>query len=140
MAWVEVPVPEELEAAVKAYLMQLSFQAALVQWDMESMGEHLRSLEEEPRRLLGAVAAGVVSGELVEDAEVAEQLGVSVREVYGIVREANGGNKGDLVYARAEPVPDGSGGVRNRQLLYMLEGYAVLVQQNEALGLDRPSA
>jgi hypothetical protein len=140
MGWVEVPVPEELEAAVKSYLMQLSFQAALVQWDMESMGEHLRSLEEEPRQLLSAVAAGVVSGDLVEDAEIAEQLGVNVREVYGVAREANGGNKGDLVYARAEPVPDGSGGTRNRQVLYMLHGYAVLVQQNEALGLDRPSA
>jgi hypothetical protein len=141
MAWVEVPVPAEFEQDVKDYLTRLSFQNALVQWDEPLMAEHLLSLEEEPRILLGAVAAGVVKGELVEDIEMAELLGVNVREVFGIVREANGGLRGDIIYARSEEVDDGAGGTRRRQLLYMFEGYAELVRRQEAaLGLrPRPA-
>lgn len=141
MGWIEVPVPAELEADVNAYLMQLSFKAALISWTHESMGEHMRSLAPEPLALLCAVAAGVSDGRLVEDTELAELLGVSVREVYGIVREANGANTGDLIYARADQVDDGAGGTRTRQLLYMFEGYAPLIQGQEiALGLRRPPA
>ena len=141
MGWVEVPVPAELEGDVRSYLTQLSFQATLVQWTRESMGEHLLALEEEPRVLLCAVAAGVGNGHLVEDTEMAELLGMSVREVYGLVREANGTNTGDLIYARAEQVDDGAGGTRTRQVLYMFEGYAALVRDQEAaLGLRRRPA
>jgi hypothetical protein len=141
MAWVEVPVPAEFEQDVKDYLTRLSFQNALVQWDEPLMAEHLLSLEEEPRILLGAVAAGVLKGHLVEDTEMAELLGVNVREVYGVMREANGTEHGDLIYARAEESDDGSGGMRTRRVLYMLDGYAHLVRDQEAaLGLRRRRA
>lgn len=134
MGWVMVPVPEELEPQVRVLLMQLTFQAALVQWDDASMYEHLRSLDDESRVLLCAVADGVLKGALIEDVALAEQLNVNVREVYGLVREANDAAEGDLVYARAED----AGGDQKRRVLYMLEGYAVLVRtQAAALGLQQ---
>ena len=134
MDWVMVPVPEELEPQVRVLLLQLSFQAALVQWDDDSMHGHLRSLDDDSRVLLCAVAEGVLKGALIEDVALAEQLNVNVREVYGLVREANDAAAGDLVYARAEDAGENG----KRRVLYMLEGYAVLVRrQAAALGLEQ---
>lgn len=140
MDWVMVPVPEELTEQVQALLLGLSYKSALAQWDDDTIGEHMLSLEAEPLGVLCAVAGGVVDGEPIEDVQVAETFKVSVREVYGLVREANdvagGAARGDLVHARYEVVED-QGGSRGRRVLYMLGGYAAMVRNQETVLASR---
>lgn len=145
MTWVMVPVPEELAPQVEVLLIQLRFRAEVPQWDESLMSDHLASLAEEPRAVLSTVAARVIAGSPIEDVQLAEQLQVSVREVFGLVRDANdvtvGASPGDLLYSRQDEVDDGAGGTRRRRVLYMLEGLAEMVRDHEAaVGQRRPTS
>jgi hypothetical protein len=145
MIWVMVPVPEELAPAVASLVFHLSFTASRQQWDHALMGDHLLSLADEPRAALFAVAAGVLAGDPIEDVQLAEQLEVSVREVFGVVRDANdvtvASLAGELIASRLEQVDDGAGGERVRRLLYMLPSLAEMVRDQEhSLGLRRPTS
>ena len=84
-----VPVPEDLAPKVKLLLIQLGFRTDAGQWDDDLMERHLRSLNPEARTLLSTVARRVRAGSTIEDVELAELMAVSVREVFGIVREVN---------------------------------------------------
>ena len=143
ITWVMVPVPEELTEQVQVLLYQLRYQAAAgPRWDEEAMGEHLLALAEEPRALLCAVAAGVVAGNPIEDAALAERLGVTVREMFGLVMEANDVTvrpfAGNIIFAVSDEIDDGKGATRRRRVLHMLPSYAAAALNEEiALGLRR---
>lgn len=142
MTWVMVPVPDELVPQVQALLYQLRYKAQVPQFDEAAMGEHLLSLEDEPRAVLSKVAAGVVAGDPIEDAQLAEQLGVGLRELSGLVMEANDVTvrafPGSIMFFRGDQVDDGAGATRRRRVLYMLPGFAQAVANQEiALGLRR---
>jgi hypothetical protein len=137
MSWVNVPVPEELVDDVQALLFQLRFRSDVPRFDHVAMGEHLRSLAPEPLALVCAVAQGVVAGEPVEDVDLAERLGVTVRELYGLVSEANDVTvrpfQGNLVFVIREQVPDDESLSFRR--LHMLAGYAqMVVEHMQVLG------
>ena len=135
MSWVMVPVPEDIAPRVKLLLFQLGHRNDAGQWDDDLMDGHLRSLNPEARRLLSTVARRVRAGSTMEDVELAEQMAVSVREVFGIVREANAvtvaASPGDLLLLRVEDIEDGADG-DTRTVVYMLEGLADLVCDREA--------
>ncbi len=142
MTWVMVPVPEELMQEVQILLYQLRGRANAPRWDDEAMGRHLLALEEEPRAVLSAVAAGVVAGDPVEATVLAERLGVSVRELFGLVMEANDVTvapfAGALIFARRDKVAGGAEAAQGRRVLAMLPGYAHAIREQESLlGLRR---
>ena len=140
MTWVMVPVPEELAGDVEMLLFQMKYRSATGQWDADLIAAHLRSLATEPRAVLSAVAAGVLAHEPIEDVELAARLGVTVREVFGVVRDANdvtvASIAGDLIGARIEDVDDDRGGQRQRRVLFMFPWLAEMVVDGETqLGL-----
>jgi plasmid stability protein len=136
MTYVMVPVPEELAGDVEMLLFQIKYRNAAVQWDANLIAAHMRSLAAEARTVLTAVAAGVLAHEPIEDVELATRLGVNVREVFGVVREANDATvtsiAGDLIGARIETVDDGHGGKRRRRVLFMFPWLAEMVVDEEA--------
>ena len=145
MNWVMVPVPDELVPQIQVLLYQLRYKANVPQWGEDEMGEHLLTLADEPCGVLLAVAAGVVDNDPVEDVVLAEQFGVGIRELFGLVMEANDVTVrpigGDIIHARRDEVDDGSGGTRSRRVLHMLPGYAyAAVNQGKVLGLQRRTA
>ena len=145
MTWVMVPVPEELVPRVSVLLYQLEY-GSCPQWTEALLDDHLLSLADEPRAVVSEVAAGVLDGQPIEDVELAGQLQVSVREVFGLVGEANhftvGTPPGDLILTLHEEMDDGAGGMRRRRVLCMLEGVAQIIHNRgeDDLGLRRPSS
>ena len=142
MNYVMVPVPEELTAQVEVFLFQLRGRGKVAQWDDEAMGRHLLALADEPRAVLSAVAAGVVARSPVDAAQLAEEMQVSLRELFGLVMEANDVTvapfAGALIFARRIQADDGAGGKREVRALHMLAGYAhAIAEQESVLGLRR---
>ena len=139
MAWVLVPVPEELEPEVGALVFQLRFRASVAPWGPDLMEEHLRSLGDRPRAVLSTVAAAVRGGHPIEDVQLADQLEVSVLELFGLVQDANdvtvGKSPSGLLHSRLEEVVDETGS-RRRRVLFMPGELAEMVREGEgALGL-----
>ena len=130
-----VPVPEDLAPKVKLLLIQLGFRTDAGQWDDDLMERHLRSLNPEARTLLSTVARRVRAGSTIEDVELAELMAVSVREVFGIVREVNAvtvaASPGDLLLLRVEDSEDRTDR-DDRTVLYMHERLAEMVCDREA--------
>jgi len=140
MAWVMVPVPEELLGEVDALLYRLRLQNEAPGLDGPNMGEHLLSLADEARAVLLEVAAGVVSGQPIEDLQLADMFGISEPELLGLVSEANDVTllpfKGKLIFISREPDPARPENTIRR--LHMMEGQAqIVVEQAELLGLER---
>jgi hypothetical protein len=138
MAWVNVPVPEEYVEDVHAYLFQLRFRSDVPEFDSIAMGDHILSLTDEQRAMLFVIAAAVAEGQPPEDTRVAEDLGVSVREVFGLVTEVNDITvrpfTGNLVFSLRQPRADNPGETVRR--LHMLLGHAqMVVEQRRVLEL-----
>jgi hypothetical protein len=88
--WVMVPVPVEYEQSVLERVLVLGMAASSgVMWSPELLARHFEALAPEARTLTRAVARGVVSNKPLEDAELAAQFGMSVREVLGLAQEVN---------------------------------------------------
>jgi len=142
MAWVMMPVPQELVQGVEILVLQLRYQSEALQWGNGLMGEHLQSLGDEPRALVSIVATRVLEGEPIEDVALAKQLQVSVSEVFGLVSEANHilveATTGDLIHALHQQIDDGAGGSRRRRVLHMHVGLAQMVRDWEATRELRP--
>jgi hypothetical protein len=102
------------------------------------MGDHILSLTDEQRAMLFVIAAAVAEGQPPEDTRVAEDLGVSVREVFGLVTEVNDITvrpfTGNLVFSLRQPRADNPGETVRR--LHMLLGHAqMVVEQRRVLEL-----
>jgi hypothetical protein len=88
--WVMVPVPAEYELSVLERVLVLGMAArGGVTWSPDLLARHFDALAPEPRALARTIARGVVTNQPIEDAELAARLGMSVREVLGLVQEIN---------------------------------------------------
>ena len=142
MVHVMVPVPEELLEQVDELLLKLRLGLEASPFDSTAMGEYLLSLDEQPRGVLLEVAAAVVAGQPLDDVELADILGITVRELFGLLTDVNDVTvrvfTGSLVTAdrRTDPTdPE-----RSLRRLRMLDGYALMVvEQRAVLGLRRPT-
>jgi hypothetical protein len=85
-----VPVPAEHELSVLERVLVLGMSSSTgVSWTPELLGRHFDALAPDARALAHAVARGVVRNEPVDDTELADRLGMSVREVLGLAHEVN---------------------------------------------------
>ena len=104
--WVMVPVPEELAEEANAFLVRLRMQALLPMWDVESATEHLSRLDDDQRAALAAIVRSVLSTGPVTATDLADTLGISEREVLGLVSQLNevrvSPPRGELVYVRSD--------------------------------------
>jgi transcriptional regulator with XRE-family HTH domain len=85
--YVMVPVPEELEARVKEFVIQRNASSLHSGWSQESIATFYGQLDEPSRTTIKAIARGVVDDEPVTIAKLAEVVGVTTREVLGITLE-----------------------------------------------------
>ena len=99
MPYVMVPVPEEHVQSVMQLILRMSAQAALSDWDHDSVVGFYGDLDEDSRSVLSFVARGVVTGEELAVGDVATMVELNARETSGIVREIN-----DLAADREHPV------------------------------------
>jgi hypothetical protein len=121
--WVMVPVPEELAAEVHRYLL-LNQMRSNAGWTLDLVDKHLRGLQDDARALACAVARRVATGTTPDDAELAAQFGLSLREVFACAQELNEvavePNPGLFIYALRDPRAE-------RRLFHMDESCASLV-------------
>jgi hypothetical protein len=88
--WIMVPVPAELEAPVLERVLALRMRSSgRPAWSRERLASHLQALSPDARAFARAVAESVQAGQVPEDAALAQQFGVSVREVLGLAQEVN---------------------------------------------------
>lgn len=124
---VMVPVPHELVVEVQQYVVRLQWLSVGVQaWSTEQLVELLGSVDGDTVTLLRTVAtAKVTSDREVLDTEAARRMGVSVREVAGLVREINDGGPPGLLDLVVLQRSDDPTTVERR--LMMIEEHAVRV-------------
>lgn len=86
-----VPVPEELFDDVNRHLLGLVMRAAgsLVQWSLDDVVALLDEADGEISEVVRAAAAATLSNTSLLDVELAGQLGISTRELSGLLREMN---------------------------------------------------
>src|SRR4051812_12108014 len=78
--YVMVPVPEEHVEAVMNFVLRSVAQAALQDWDDESLTKLWNESDEATRSLLSFTARAAASGNEIEVAEVARQMQLTPRE------------------------------------------------------------
>jgi hypothetical protein len=89
--YVLVPVPEELVARVSHEVMRLQWMAQGVAqpWPLDEIVDLLLASDELVTNLVRSVARAEIQQRTLDDVEVAEHLGISTRELAGIIREVN---------------------------------------------------
>ena len=89
--YVLVPVPQELVARVGQEVMRLQWTAQGVArpWPIDDIVELLMSSDELVTILIRSAARAELEHRTLGDVEVAEHLGISTRELAGIIREVN---------------------------------------------------
>jgi hypothetical protein len=89
MPYVMVPVPEEHVYDVMQFVVRLTAQASVEPWTEEAIRELFEQIDEPSRALLSAVAKGVLGGNPLSEGDVGAVIGMTWREVMGMVRELN---------------------------------------------------
>jgi hypothetical protein len=89
MPYVMVPVPEDHVQDVMQFVVRLASQATLEPWTQEAVAQLFDEIDEPARALLSAVANGVIGGKPLNEADAAAIIGMTWREVAGMVRELN---------------------------------------------------
>jgi hypothetical protein len=89
MPYVMVPVPEEHVQDVMQFVVRMANQATLEPWTQEALSQLFEEIDEPARALLSAVAKGVIGGQPLNEADAAAVVGMTWREVSGMVRELN---------------------------------------------------
>jgi len=82
-----VPVPQELEAQVQHYLTWRLSTGALAGWTEAALTTLFGQLDESARVAVEMIARGVVDDEPVTVGQVARRVGITTREILGIVVE-----------------------------------------------------
>ena len=98
MPYVMVPVPEEYVQDVMQFVVRLTSQASVEPWTEEAMAQLFEEIDEPARALLSAVAKGVIGGKPLNEADASAIIGMTWREVAGMVRELN-----DAAASRSHP-------------------------------------
>ncbi len=89
MPYVMVPVPEEHVQDVMQFVVRMASQATLEPWTQDEVAQLFDEIDEPARALLSAVAKGVIGGNPLNEADAAAIIGMTWREVTGMVRELN---------------------------------------------------
>jgi hypothetical protein len=89
MPYVMVPVPEEHVPDVMQFVVRLASQAPLEPWTAEALTQLFEDIDEPARALLSAVAKGVINDRPLGEPDAATIIGMTWREVAGMVRELN---------------------------------------------------
>ncbi|MDQ1429420.1 MAG: hypothetical protein QOF40_22 [Actinomycetota bacterium] len=89
MPYVMVPVPEEHVQDVMQFVVRLISQASVEPWNEEAIAQLFEEIDEPARALLSTVAKGVIGGKLLNEADAAAVIGMTWREVAGMMRELN---------------------------------------------------
>jgi hypothetical protein len=84
--WVLVPVPEEHVEEVYRFIFSLHLRSS-DSWSAERATAALDEMDDLQRELVERVAAGASSSGFVLAGDLARELGISERELYGLVRE-----------------------------------------------------
>jgi hypothetical protein len=89
--YVLVPVPAELVHDVNSEIIRLQWTAQGVAqpWEVENIVEMLLSSDDTTVRMVRAAAHTILADRVLLDVELAEHLGVSTRELAGLIREVN---------------------------------------------------
>ena len=98
MPYVMVPVPEEHVQDVMQFVVRMASQATLEPWTEDDVAQLFDEVDEPARALLSAVAKGVMGGNALNEADAAAIIGMTWREVTGMVRELN-----DAAASRSHP-------------------------------------
>jgi hypothetical protein len=99
IAYVMVPVPEELWAEARKYLAQLLSKDYVSPWKPEEMAPLLARASGEARKLLVTVADRTIESGDLDTRAVADELGVSVAEVLGLAQIAGRAPEGERRWA-----------------------------------------
>jgi hypothetical protein len=98
MPYVMVPVPEEHVQDVMQFVVRLMSQASIEPWNEQTITQLFEEIDEPARALLSAVAKGVIGGNPLTEADAAAVIGMTWREIAGMLRELN-----DAAAAEAHP-------------------------------------
>lgn len=89
MAYVMVPVPEDMVEDVMMMVVRRKRQEELEEFDEESMTEFYGVIDEPGRALLSTASNGCLDGNAVSEKQAADAMQMTQREVMGIVSELN---------------------------------------------------
>lgn len=134
-----MPVPRDLVDEVRVFIFHLSLQGTPNAWNMDSLGGHWASLDDDAKRMLVVVARAMLRGAPISTTDVAEALGINLRETYGLVHmtnEVEGDNpRPSLVWT----LPPGLGEVTGEPALSMTEPVAEMIVGFEEGDLPVPA-
>jgi hypothetical protein len=85
--YVTVPVPSELEARVRDFVIQRAAMSSDAGWSTELVATFYEQLDAPSRTAVRAIARGVVDDEPVTIAQLARLAGITSREMLGITLE-----------------------------------------------------
>jgi hypothetical protein len=86
-AYVMVPVPDELEARVREFVIARAATSSKAGWSTESVARFYEQLDQPSRTAVTTIARGVVDDEAVTIAKLARLTGTTPREMLGITLE-----------------------------------------------------
>lgn len=139
MPYVMVPVPEEYVEEVMQFVLRSRARASIEAWTAESIAELYAGIDEPSRALLSYVARAAAGGTELDEAEAAQRLELTQREIFAIFRELNDGarheNRPPLLGRRTmtETLPNGR--TAERRAFVMTDELAALVQEAERADL-----
>jgi hypothetical protein len=135
MGYVMVPIPEELVFSVMQFTLQEQARASLVEWDQPSMDELFAEVDETAKSLLAFVARVAVDGQTLAEAEAAQALQSTWREVFGVFRDLNervaAEKRPGLLGLRTDTEPAPGGGTTEVRSYSMRPEVAELVVEAE---------
>jgi hypothetical protein len=85
--YVMVPVPDELEARVREFVIVRAATSSEAGWSTESVARFYEQLDQPSRTAVTTIARGVVDDEAVTIAKLARLTGTTSREMLGITLE-----------------------------------------------------
>ncbi|MFP5256347.1 MAG: hypothetical protein ACLGI8_10920 [Acidimicrobiia bacterium] len=135
MPYVMVPVPEEHVEEVMAFILREVARANLQPWDAEAIATLFYEVDEASRSLLAYAARASMAGTDISEAQAADMLQLSTREVAGIMRDLNEtareASRPTLLGTRTvtETLPNGR--TTEKRVLWMNSEVAPLVREAE---------
>lgn len=87
MPYVNIPVPEEHVEEVMQFVVRMLQRVAMEPWDESSINSFFGEVDESTRALLAFVARASLEGNELSEADAAQVMQVTWREVFGMVRD-----------------------------------------------------
>lgn len=134
-----VPVPEEHVEAVMNFVLRAMEQAAIEEWNTESLGELWAEADEATRSLLAFTSRASASGQTLDLGEAARQVQLTQRDIMSIVNElaalARDANRPSLLTLQntTERLPNGR--TAERRMVVIVPEVADIVREVERADL-----